>query len=162
MSFQRAIVVTILLISVISMAGCTGSPPSPVATPAPSPVAPPLRSTPALPTIMAAPVTTMYTWTPETPATGHPYLKTYSFSGSGDYDELTFTTTSDATWVYRLTYPRKGVFTVILKNDRGEDIEVLANTGGSGTGQKSVWLKAGNYYFNVEADAPWYITMSTP
>jgi hypothetical protein len=161
MSFQRALIVTILLISVISMAGCTDFPPAPVATPAPSPVTPPLMNTPA-PAGTAAPVVTSAAWPPETPATGHLYSKTYSFSGSGDYDELTFTNTSNATWVYRLTYPGEGGFTVILKNDRGEDIEVLANKGGSGTGQKSLWLEAGNYYFNVEADAPWYITMSTP
>ena len=158
MSLNYSVVITIMLISVVSLAGCTGSQPVPLATP--SPVASPVISTPA-PAGTAVPAGTSAAWTTETPATGHPSSKTYTFDGTGDYDKFTFTTDSDRTWVFRMTYPREGVFIVILKNDRGEDIAVLAREGESNTGQKSVWLKAGNYYFDIAADAPWTITMST-
>jgi hypothetical protein len=160
MEWKYTFMVTVLLISAMSMAGCTGPSPAPVATPAPVPAA---TSVPTMaPATTAAPAVPSVTWpTLETPATGHPYSKTYSFQGTGDYDELTFSTASDATWVFQLTYPKQGVFIVMLKNERGEDVQVLANGAGSSTVQKSVWLKAGNYYFNIAADAPWYITMST-
>lgn len=157
MSSNFAVVITILLISVVSLAGCTGSM---VTTPAPGSMTSPVISTPA-PAGTAAPVRTSAAWTPETPATGHPSSKTYTFEGTGDYDMFTFATDSDRTWVFRMTYPHEGVFIVILKNDRGEDIAVLSREGESGTGPKSVWMKAGNYYFDIAADAPWAITMST-
>jgi len=157
MSSNFAVVITILLISVVSLAGCTGSP---VTTPAPGSMTSPVISTPA-PAGTAAPVSTSAAWTTETPATGHPSSKTYTFDGTGDYDKFTFTTDIDRTWVFRLTYPHEGVFIVILKNDRGEDIAVLARERESSTGPKSIWLKAGNYYFDIAADAPWTITMST-
>ena len=160
MSSNYAVVITIMLISAMSLAGCTGSPPVPLATPSPGSVPSPLVSTPA-PAGMAAPAGTSAAWTTETPATGRPYSKMYTFTATGDYDEHTFTTEIDRTWVFRLTYPDQGDFIVILKNDRGEDIAVLAREGESSTGPKSVWLKAGNYYFDIAADAPWTITMST-
>ena len=154
MSLNYAVVITILLVSVVSLAGCTGSP---VTTPAPGSMT---INSPA-PAGTAAPVGTSAAWTTETPATGHPFSKTYTFDGTGDYDKFTFTTDSDRTWVFRMTYPHEGVFIVIVKNDRGEDIAVLAREGESSTGPKSIWLKAGNYYFDIAADAPWTITMST-
>ena len=139
------------------MAGCTGSPPAPVATPAPSPVSPPLMNTPA-PAGTAAPVVTFAAWTPEPPAPGHPYSKTYSFKGSGDYEDFTFSTDSDATWTFRMD-PGQGDFLVSLKDARNNEIKVLAD--GPGASTNSVWLKAGNYHFDIAADSPWYITMST-
>ena len=148
MLLKHGIVVTILLISAVSMAGCTGSPSAPVATPVPG--------TPA-PVTTAAPVIIPTTWpTLETPATGHPYSKTYSFHGTGTYEDFTFTTDSDATWVFRMD-PGNGYFLVVLKDARGNQIGVLP---ASGTG--SVWLKAGDYSFDITAENPWYITMSTP
>jgi hypothetical protein len=159
MEGKYAIVISILLIIVMSMAGCTGSPQTPVATPAPVSVAATVPQTPE-PVQTTAPVTTKAAWTTETPATGHPFSKTYSFEGSGDFIQ-DFTTTSDGTWVYRMNYPGEEVFIVTIKDNHGDDIEVLANEGGSFTGTKSVWLKAGSYYLDVAAAAPWTITMST-
>jgi hypothetical protein len=118
-----------------------------------------VMSTP-VPAGTAAPVVTSAAWTPETPATGHPYSKTYTFEGTGDYTQA-FTTTSDGTWVYRMDYPGDEVFIVTIKDDQGDDIEVLANEGGSYTGTKSVRLDTGTYYLDVAAAAPWTITMST-
>jgi hypothetical protein len=142
-----AVFLTILLLSAMSMAGCTGSPSAPVATPVPG--------TPA-PVTTAAPVIMTTTWpTLETPATGHPYSKTFSFSGSGDYEDFTFTTDNDATWVFRMD-PGQGYFLVILKDVQGNEIDVLPTSG-----TKSVWLNAGDYHFDIAADAPWHITMST-
>jgi len=149
MSLRYAVVVTVLLISAMGMAGCTSSPPVPVATPAPVTVTA---------TVPAAPVVTSAVWTPETPATGHPYSKTYSFHGSGDYQDFTFTTDSDATWNFQMD-PGQGYFLVSLKDAQDNEITVLAD--GAGAGTKSVWLKAGNYHFDIAADSPWYITMST-
>ena len=151
MSLKHVIVVTILLISAVSMAGCTGSPSAPVATTVPETPVPVITASPVLPAV---------TWpTLETPATGHPYSKTYSFHGSGTYEDFTFTTDSDATWVFRMD-PGNGYFLVILKDAQGKQIEVLAD--GPPTGTRSVWLKAGDYSFDITADSPWYITMSTP
>lgn len=158
MGWKYTVAVMVLLISLSCMAGCTGSSPAPVATPAPEPV---VTTVPGTPAGTAALVTPGYTWTTETPYAGHPYSKTYSFHGSGDYEDFTFSTDIDATWEFILTYPKEGVFTVILKNARGEEIQVLANEGGAGTSRKSVSLKAGDYSFDIKADAPWYITMST-
>jgi len=159
MEWKYAIGISILLIIVMSVAGCTGSPQTPVAIPAPVSVATTVPQTLA-PVQTTVPVTTKAAWTTETPATGHPYSKTYSFEGTGDYLQE-FTTTSDGTWVYRMNYPGEEIFIVTIKDNRGDDIEVLAKEGGSFTGTKSVWLKAGSYYLDVAADAPWTITMST-
>ena len=143
MFLKHGVVLMILLISALGMAGCTGSPSAPVPdTPAPAET--------------AAPVVPYAAWTPETPATGHPYSKTYTFQGSGDYDDFTFSTDSDATWVFRMD-PGPGYFLVSLKDARNNEIEVLPPAG-----SKSVWLKAGNYHFDIAADAPWSVTMSTP
>ena len=149
MKRKYSIVLTILLISAMSMAGCTGTSPAPVGTPAPPgtvAVTVPGTLAPTRPTL-------------ETPATGHPYSKTYTFQGSGTYEDFTFTTTSDAPWSIRMD-PGAGYFLVILKDARGQQMEVLAD--GPPTGTKSVWLKAGDYAFDITADSPWYITMSTP
>ena len=157
MVLKSAVVVTILLISVVSMAGCTGSPPAPVATPTLSSVAFP--GTNPAPAGTAVPVTTWPTL--ETPATGHPYSKTYSFHGSGDYEDFTFSTDSDATWNFRMD-PGSGYFLVSLKDAQNNEITVLADGTNAGSSQKSVTLKAGNYHFDIAADSPWYITMTTP
>jgi hypothetical protein len=159
MIVKCAVVVTILLISLVSMAGCTGSSPAAVATPAPSSVAATVMSTP-VPAGTAAPVVTSAAWTPETPATGHPYSKTYTFEGTGDYTQ-SFTTTDDRTWVFRMASPAKEIFLVTIKDDRGDDIDVLADASDVYAGTESVWLNAGTYYLDVAADSPWTITMST-
>ncbi len=151
--------VMVLLIILICMAGCTGPSSAPVSTPAPVPAVP----VPAPPALAgtAATVAPVYSWTTETPYAGHPYTKTYSFHGTGDYEDFSFSTEKDATWVFTLTYPKEGVFMVVLKDARGGELQVLANEGGAGTNRKTVSLKAGDYFFDIKADAPWYITMST-
>ena len=155
MSWKYTILLIILLISAMSMAGCTGTSPAPLATPAPVPVATTGPGTPAS-VSWAAPITTWPTL--ETPAPGHPYSKTYSFHGTGTYEDFTFATESDATWVFRMD-PGQGYFLVNLKDARNNEIKVLAD--GPGASTNSVWLKAGNYHFDIAADSPWYITMST-
>jgi hypothetical protein len=154
MSLKHVVVLTILLISVMGMAGCTSSPSIPVATPPLVPVTATVMSSPSF-TLTVPPVVPSVAWTPETPAMGHPSTKTYSFHGTGDYQDFPFTTDSDATWVFHMD-PGSGYFLVSLKDAPGNEIEVLPPTG-----TKSVWLKAGNYHFDIAADAPWYITMAT-
>jgi hypothetical protein len=160
MSLKPAFLITILLISAISLAGCTGSSSAPVATPTPASVAFPGTSTPA-PAGTVVPVVPYSTWTMETAATGHPYSKTFSFHGSGDYEDFTFTTDSDATWNFRMD-PGQGYFMVSLKDAGNNEIAVLADGTNAGSSQKSVRLNAGNYHFDIAADSPWYITMTTP
>jgi hypothetical protein len=162
-SFTAAIP-AILLIAAVTIAGCTGSPQAPAATPAPVPSAttPAAGMSPAVPSATAVPFNTVaYTWTTETPYAGQPYTKTYSFHGTGDYEDFTFSTDQDATWIFTLTHPNQGIFTVILKDARGSQLDMLANEGGGGDSRKTAFLKAGNYAFDIQADAPWYITMTT-
>lgn len=161
MEWKCAVVILFLLIGAMSMAGCTGSPPAPVATPAP-PVATTVITFP-LPAGTTALVTPTTPWpTPETPKTSTPYAKTYTFTATGDYDEHTFTTDDDRIWVFRMTYPREGDFIVFLQDKWRNDFDVLADTrGASATRTKSVWLQKGTYYLDAKADAPWTITMST-
>jgi len=158
MGLHYAVAGTVLIISALVMTGCTGPSPQPVATLSPVPVATTvtlnLEGT-------VAPVTTTAAWTVETPKTGRPYSKLYTFTATGDYDEHTFTTDSDRTWVFRLTYPEEGDFIVVIKDNHGDVREVLASAGESSTGQKSVWLEAGTYALDVQAEAPWTITMFT-
>lgn len=159
MSLKSVVIITILLISAMSTAGCTGSPSAPVATPAPASVAVTVPGTP-VPAGATVPVVTYAAWTTETPYAGHPYSKTYSFHGSGDYEDFTFTTDSDATWAFRMD-PGSGYFLVSLKDARNNEIAVLADGTSAGSSQKSVQLKAGSYHFDISADSPWYITMTT-
>ena len=160
MSSKSAVLITILIISTISLAGCTGTSPAPVATQTPSSVVFPGTSTPtpAGTVVRGFPYST---WTMETAATGHPYSKTFSFHGSGDYEDFTFTTDSDATWNFRMD-PGQGYFMVSLKDAGNNEIAVLADGTNAGSSQKSVRLNAGNYHFDIAADSPWYITMTTP
>ena len=160
MAWKYAVTITVLLIGVMGMAGCTGSPPAPVVTPAPVPVTTMVISTPAPVTTTAAPVTTTLVWTTEIPATGHPYSKTYTFEGTGDYTQE-FTTDSSRTWVFRMSSPAKEIFLVTIRDDHGDDIDVLADASDVYAGTESVWLNAGTYYLDVVADSPWTITMST-
>jgi hypothetical protein len=160
MEWNYRVPAVVALISLVAMAGCTGPSPAPVATPMPLPVTPAVIAVTASP-VMTAPVMPVSTWTTETPYPGHPYTKTYSFHGSGDYEDFTFSTDHDAAWECTLTYPKEGVFTVILKDARSREIQVLANEGGGGTSRKTVSLAAGDYSFDIKADAPWYITLST-
>jgi hypothetical protein len=60
-----------------------------------------------------------------------------------------------------MDYPGEEVFMVTIKDKNFDDVEVLANEGGSYTGTKSVRLDAGTYYLDVAAAAQWTITMST-
>jgi hypothetical protein len=159
MEGKYTVIVMILLIGVISLAGCTGSPQAPAATPNLSSVMYPGTRSPA-PAGTAVPVMSA-AWTTETPYQGHPYTKTYSFHGSGDYEDFTFSTDSDAMWNFRMD-PGSGYFLVSLKDARNNEIAVLADGTNAGSSQKSVTLKAGNYHFDIAADSPWYITMTTP
>ncbi|WP_292346412.1 MULTISPECIES: hypothetical protein [unclassified Methanoregula] len=161
MELKYIVTIMMLLAGITLLCGCTGSPQAPVATPAPVPAATTLPAA-AAPVATAAPFRTAASaWTTETPYEGHPYTKTFSFHGSGDYEDFTFSTDRDATWVFDLTYPKQGVFTVVLRDAHGDQLDVLANEGGGGNSRKTVFLKAGNYAFDIQADAPWYIMMTT-
>jgi hypothetical protein len=158
MEWKYTVMVMVLLIGVVGMTGCTGPSSAPVATPTLASVTFPGTNAPA-PVQTAAPVMSA-AWTTETPYAGHPYTKTFSFHGSGDYEDFIFSTDSDATWNFRMD-PGQGYFLVSLKDARNNEITVLADGTNAGSSQKSVTLKAGNYHFDISADSPWYITMST-
>lgn len=150
----------IFLVSVTCMAGCTGSPPAPGAAPAPVTVATTVPAAPA-PAETTTPVVTTAAWTTvqDTPGTQR-YSQTYTFDGTGDSTE-TFTTTSDRTWVFRMSSPAKEIFVVTIKDRNGDAIDVLADASDVYAGTESVTLKAGTYYLDIAADAPWAITVST-
>jgi len=155
MSWKSAVVVTLLLISIVSLAGCTGS--SPASPPAPVPLVTTVPAPPA-PAITAAPVTTTAALAPATPAPGP--SKTYTFDGTGDSTE-TFTTTTDRTWVFRMSSPAKEIFQVTIKDRNGDTIDVLAEASDAWAGTESVTLKAGTYYLAIAADSSWSVTVST-
>lgn len=155
MSWKSALAVVLLLISVVSLAGCTGS--SPASPPAPVPLVTTVPATLA-PAITTAPVTTAATLAPATPAPGP--SKTYTFDGTGDSTE-TFTTATDRTWVFRMSSPAKEIFVVTLKDRNGDTIDVLADASDVYAGTESVTLKAGTWYLDIAADAPWSVTVST-
>lgn len=90
----------------------------------------------------------------QTPASS----KSYIFEGSGAGTQK-FTTTADATWLFDMTYSGEEIFMVTLKNESGDNIGVLAETGGSYTGTISERLKPGTYYLDVSAAGPWKITL---
>ncbi len=156
MSWNCALVVTILLISVTCMAGCTG-PSAPPATPAPVPPVTTVPATPA-PAITTVPVTTTAAIT-LTPGPAHTSPQEFTFGGTGDSTE-TFTTASDRTWVFRMSSPAKEIFLVTIKDRNGNAIDVLADASDVYAGTESVSLKAGTWYLDIAADAPWTITVS--
>jgi hypothetical protein len=157
MSWKNALGVILLLISAVSLAGCTGSSPAPAATPTPVPVVTTVPATPA-PAITTAPVTTTAALTQATPAPGP--AQTYTFEGSGDSTEK-FTTATDRTWVFRMSSPAKEIFQVTIKDRNGDTIDVLAEASDVYAGTESVTLKAGTYYLDIAADSSWSVTMST-
>lgn len=102
---------------------------------------------PARTAVTATPATAWtYTFVPDPT---HAYSKTSTFEATGTYDEHTFTTTSDRTWVFRMSCPAQEVFIVTLKDDHGDVIDVLADESGVYAGTESVWLKAGSYRIDV-------------
>ncbi len=159
MSLRSAVIVTILLIGVTCMAGCTGPSPAPAAPPAPVTAVTTVPAPPA-PATTAAPVPTTAAGTATTPGPAHPSSPAYTFEGSGD-DTVTFTTASERTWVFRMSSPAQEIFLVTIKDVNGDDIDVLADASDVYAGTESVSLEAGTYYLDVAADAPWTITVST-
>jgi predicted lipoprotein with Yx(FWY)xxD motif len=107
----------------------------------------------ATPVATAAKLTTLRTAAPTQASS-----KTYIFEGSGDKTQK-FTTTADVMWLFDMTYSGEEIFMVVLKNETGDNIGVLAETGGSYTGAISERLKPGTYYLDVSAAGPWKITL---
>jgi hypothetical protein len=177
MVLKYAFMVTVLLISALVMAGCTGSSPAPVTAPTPLTVVATVPGTPAPApaTVTALTPLTVVATVPGTPAPAAPataratlptptpdnnYWRTYNFESTGDFTPP-FTTDNDGTWTFQMNYPGNGDFTVRLQDDHGDTIAVLADTRGSYTGTQSLWLEAGSYTLDVSAGSPWTIRMST-
>lgn len=160
MVLKYAFMATVLLISALVMAGCTGSSPAPVTAPTPLTVVATVPGTPAPApaTVPAAPTTARATL--PTPTPNNNYWRTYNFEGTGDFTH-TFTTDNDGTWTFLMNYPGNGDFTVRLQNSHGDTIAVLADTRGPYTGTQSLWLDTGSYTLHVSAGSPWTIRMST-
>jgi hypothetical protein len=174
---KYAFLVTVLLISALVMAGCTGSSPAPVTAPTPLTVVATVPGTPApAPATVTAPTPLKVVATvPGTPAPAAPttaratlptptpdniYWRTYTFQGTGAFTH-TFTTDNDGTWTFEMNHPGNEDFIVRLQGDHGDTIAVLADTRGSYTGTQSLWLDAGSYTVDVSAGSPWTIRMST-
>jgi len=65
--------------------------------------------------------------------------------------------------VFKLTHTGSSNFGVWLKDDKGGNVELLANDIGSFDGSKAVGVKnAGDYILDVSADDAWTVTITQP
>ena len=134
MRLKYSIGLLILLISMICMAGCTSSTSAPVATPTPQiiyvtvVVTPTPGQTPPIATPTAVPTSAQ--------------SKTTTFQGNGD-DVQSFTATGDGMRIFAMSYSGDGNFVIWLKDNQGNDIDLLANEIGSYNGKKSERLGPG-------------------
>lgn len=161
MSIRNAILISVLLACLLLLAGCSGTnPASPAATTAPEKTPAPAETavpgTPAVPAATSAPAATAPQYE------GHPYTKTYTFTGTGDYTQE-FTTDSARAWVFRMSCPgAQEIFMADVMDRNGDTVAELADAGaGAYEGSATVQLPAGLYYLDVAADSPWTVTMST-
>jgi len=118
-----------------------------VATPAATPPAAALTATPVPPPPPTA--------TPVPPPAGH------TLSGQGQQATQTFQLVGGLA-VFRMTHSGGSNFIVWLMNDRGEEVELLANEIGSFSGAVAVGVEAGNYLLDITADGPWTVRIEEP
>ena len=172
MPVKHILLAILLLGCLLLAAGCQETKP---ALPAPSPPGLPTPETPpaapevpAAPTVpgavaaaVASPPASYTPFVTETPYQGHPYAKTYTFSGTGDYTQA-FSTDSSRPWLFSSSCPgAQEIFAVTVTDENGDPVAFLANEAGPYTGSKTLQLPAGQYYLDVSSDAPWTVTMSS-
>mgnify|MGYP000610362418 CR=1 FL=1 len=126
--------------------------PSPTATVTPSPTRTPTPS----PTATATPSPTATP--PPTPA---PDGESYSFDGSGGDVTDTFETTGGLV-TFDLEHTGDSNFAVWLVSDDGDQEELLANIVGEYDGTYAMYLQAGEYQLDIDADGDWTADIEQP
>jgi hypothetical protein len=82
------------------------------------------------------------------------------FSGSGD-DVRSFTVTGSGLRIFTMSHTGSHNFAVVLKDNGGNYVTLLANEIGSYSGKKSERLTSGTYYLDITADGSWTIDISS-
>jgi hypothetical protein len=109
-----------------------------------------------------------YSWTPQpdcdiylSPTVSSPI---YSSSGSGPTifngygdDVVSFNAQGTGLRIFNMRYTGGSNFIVVLKDNQGNWVDLLANKIGSYSGKKSAQLNSGTYYLDVTASGPWTI-----
>lgn len=128
----------------------TATSPSPTDSPAPT----------ATPTESPTP-TASTTASPTPKPKKAPDGESYAFDGSGATATNTFTTDGGLV-TFDLSHNGDSNFAVWLLNGNGEKEELLVNTIGSWDGKVVMYLPAGTYLLDVEADGSWDADVSQP
>ena len=81
-------------------------------------------------------------------------------SGSGD-DVRSFTTTGTGLRIFTMSHTGTHNFAVVLKDNGGNYVTLLANEIGSYSGKKSQQLTSGTYYLDITTDGSWTIDISS-
>jgi len=84
-----------------------------------------------------------------------------SFNGSGDYVQP-FTTVGAEIHIFNISYYGDNNFTIWLKDEQGNNIDLLINETGSYNGMIPVQLGPGIYYLDITASGPWSVDLSLP
>jgi hypothetical protein len=100
-----------------------------------------------------------------TPTTQPTYSQTSSpqtthYSGHGD-DVKSFTATGSGLRIFTMSHTGSHNFAVVLKDNSGNWVALLANEIGSYSGKKSERLTSGTYYLDIKADGSWTIDISS-
>lgn len=102
---------------------------------------------------------------PTPPPTPAPQTYTYDFSGSGNKMTQLFglqkgITTFDLTYLTKEEYSN---FIIWLKNEQGDDIELIANAMDSYKGGRCISVPSDNNYFlNIKASGSWTVHIAQP
>lgn len=81
-------------------------------------------------------------------------------SGNGD-DVQSFTATGSGLRIFTMSHSGSHNFAVVLKDNAGNYMTLLANEIGSYSGKKSERLTSGIYYLDITADGSWTIDISS-
>lgn len=87
--------------------------------------------------------------------------ESFSMSGSGTKATETFTTEGGLV-VFDFSHNGDSNFAVWLLNENGEREELLVNTIGSWDGKVALYLPAGTYLFDIDADGRWEADVTQP
>jgi hypothetical protein len=123
-------------------AGCVNENKNTVVTPTQTTQAPTIIVTTTVPATLDGP--------------GYEYRYGTHLSGTGDGVQ-SFTATGDGLRIFNMSHTGTHNFTVVLKDNGGNYITLLANETGSYSGIKSERLTSGTYYLDITADGSWTI-----
>ncbi len=155
MKLNYVVVLIVFIVSLVLLAGCTGTPSAPEVTPTPEIVYVTVLVTLSPGQVAVAPPTAIPTAVPTT-ATSTPL----TIQGNSD-DVRSFTTSGDGIRIFAMSYSGEKNFAIWLEDSQGNKLDLLANEIGSYTGKKSERLGPGTYYLDVTASGPWTVTVTS-